>query len=156
MAFLFLTLSHPLAIGVVLLLQTLITTLITGLITSTYWFSYILFLVFLGGILVLFIYVTSLASNEMFKISFTSNLIAITIIILPPSLIVLDRYSSGYVLNILNITDSRYLVLSSSLDKIYSYPTAVFTLTLILYLLLTLVVIVNITSVHAGPLRPIN
>ena len=49
--------------GLTLLIQTILVSIISGLITKTFWFSYILFLVFLGGILVLFIYVTSLASN---------------------------------------------------------------------------------------------
>lgn len=155
-AFLFITLNHPLAIGIVLLIQTVLTALITGLIIPTYWFSYILFLVFLGGMLVLFIYVTSLASNEIFRISLTNSLIIILSVILPLTLITWDYFVTNYTLRTLSIADTRSLYLSSTLEKIYSYPTAIFTLTLILYLLLTLVIIVNITRIHAGPLRPLN
>jgi NADH-ubiquinone oxidoreductase chain 6 len=61
--------------GLVLLIQTLIVALLTGVLASSFWFSYILFLVFLGGMLVLFIYVTRLASNEMFSISAKSLLL---------------------------------------------------------------------------------
>merc|ERR1712221_33590 len=75
----FTRLSHPLAIGLALLSQTILICLITGLSSSSFWFSYILFLIFLGGMLVLFIYVTSLASNEIFKPSIVS---IITIMVL--------------------------------------------------------------------------
>ena len=75
---LFLRLSHPLAIGLGLLFQTILICCTTGLSNISFWFSYILFLIFLGGILVLFIYVTSLASNEIFK----PSIILIIIIII--------------------------------------------------------------------------
>lgn len=84
---------HPLAIGLALLMQTLFIALSTGLVAPSFWFSYILFLVFLGGMLVLFIYVASLASNEIFRFStklffiLTSllGLAAVIIILLDPS-----------------------------------------------------------------------
>lgn len=50
-----------------LLFYTRVVGLITGLMGGSYWFSYILVLVFLGGVLVLFLYMTSLASNEKFE-----------------------------------------------------------------------------------------
>jgi NADH-ubiquinone oxidoreductase chain 6 len=52
-------------------LQTIITFLIRGLINKRFWFQYILFIVFVGGMLVLFIYLTRLASNECFVNSYS-------------------------------------------------------------------------------------
>jgi len=65
----FSTIKHPLAMGLILLIQTIFICLLRGLLIKSFWFSYILFLIFIGGILVLFIYVTSLASNEIFSFS---------------------------------------------------------------------------------------
>nr|QNV11699.1 NADH dehydrogenase subunit 6 [Rhamphomyia barbata] len=79
-SFIFMQMNHPLAMGLMLLMQTFLICLITGLMTKSFWFSYILFLIFLGGMLVLFIYVTSLASNEMFSMSM--NLMIFSLIIL--------------------------------------------------------------------------
>jgi hypothetical protein len=64
---LFTQIKHPLAIGPILTLQTIITCIISGSLRQR--FSHILFQIFLGGILVLFIYVTRLASNEIFSLS---------------------------------------------------------------------------------------
>nr|AGO50137.1 NADH dehydrogenase subunit 6 [Kamimuria wangi] len=79
LALIFTRMNHPLAMGLMLLLQLFLVTLITGFMTQSFWFSYILFLVFLGGLLVLFIYVTSLASNEMFTLS-TSTLMSVVML----------------------------------------------------------------------------
>jgi NADH-ubiquinone oxidoreductase chain 6 len=42
---------------------------VTGLLADNFVYSYILFLVILGGVLVLFIYITSLVSNEVFSLT---------------------------------------------------------------------------------------
>jgi NADH-ubiquinone oxidoreductase chain 6 len=65
----FIALGHPISIAVTLILHTLIVGGLTGILSNNFWFSYILFLVFLGGVLVLFIYMTRLASNEKFGFS---------------------------------------------------------------------------------------
>jgi NADH-ubiquinone oxidoreductase chain 6 len=148
---------HPLAIGLILLIQTLATALITGIITSTFWFSYILFLVFLGGILVLFIYVTSLASNEIFSVSTSRVLILSSIMLL--RIVVLLFWDSFLNTTWINPLESTFFLsnpLSVSLAKLYTHPTSILTLTLVVYLLLTLIVVVKITNVQEGPLRQIN
>jgi NADH-ubiquinone oxidoreductase chain 6 len=130
----------------------------TGLTAPSFWFSYILFLVFLGGILVLFIYVASLASNEIFRFStklffiITSllGLITITVLLLDPSNIPtinhLYENSSWPVINdILNIF----------IFKIYGVTNYLLTLLAVIYLLLALIIVANIVSVQEGPLRPL-
>lgn len=68
-ALIFINLKHPVALGLTLILHTLLISGVTGLAVGNFWFSYVLFLVFLGGVLVLFIYITSLASNEKFSLN---------------------------------------------------------------------------------------
>jgi NADH-ubiquinone oxidoreductase chain 6 len=78
--------KHPLAVGIILLIQTIITCLIRGLINKRFWFQYILFMEFVGGMLVLFIYVTRLASNEIFSLS--TKTIIITFLVIPRIIII--------------------------------------------------------------------
>ena len=54
----FLYILSELAIGLILLIQTTILCLITRTIYRRFWFSYTLFIIIIGGILVLFIYIT--------------------------------------------------------------------------------------------------
>nr|YP_010238753.1 NADH dehydrogenase subunit 6 [Amphinemura wui]QTE20677.1 NADH dehydrogenase subunit 6 [Amphinemura wui] len=158
----FTQMSHPLAMGLMLLVQTVIISILTGMMTQSFWFSYILFLVFLGGLLVLFIYVTSLASNEMFSLSMTtlSPLIigsgmVILILMILDSFFMISGTHNFEGLNILN-TPIYQEESANTLTKLYNGPTSLITLTLVLYLFLTLIAVVKITKINQGPLRKSN
>nr|NP_982332.1 NADH dehydrogenase subunit 6 [Drosophila simulans]AAF77301.1 NADH dehydrogenase subunit 6 [Drosophila simulans]AAF77315.1 NADH dehydrogenase subunit 6 [Drosophila simulans]AAF77328.1 NADH dehydrogenase subunit 6 [Drosophila simulans]AAF77340.1 NADH dehydrogenase subunit 6 [Drosophila simulans]AAF77353.1 NADH dehydrogenase subunit 6 [Drosophila simulans] len=155
----FLNMIHPLALGLTLLIQTIFVCMLTGLMTKSFWYSYILFLIFLGGMLVLFIYVTSLASNEMFNLSIKltvfSSLILLFMMILS---LVIDKTSfSLFLMNndmqsIINM-NSYFMENSLSLNKLYNFPTNFITILLMNYLLITLIVVVKITKLFKGPIR---
>nr|YP_009560909.1 NADH dehydrogenase subunit 6 [Hydrotaea chalcogaster]QAB45342.1 NADH dehydrogenase subunit 6 [Hydrotaea chalcogaster] len=156
--FIFMNMKHPLAMGLTLLIQTFLISMMTGLMSKSFWFSYILFLVFIGGMLVLFIYVTSLASNEMF--SFSIKLLMISIIFIFITLLtiyfidknLLMQYSN-YEINTINNMNSYLMENSLSLNKLYNYPMNLLTILLMNYLLITLIAVIKITKLHKGPLR---
>nr|YP_009640811.1 NADH dehydrogenase subunit 6 [Gyrostigma rhinocerontis]QCU81310.1 NADH dehydrogenase subunit 6 [Gyrostigma rhinocerontis] len=160
LGFFFMNMQHPLAMGLILLIQTLLTCLFTGAISKTFWFSYILFLVFLGGMLVLFIYVTSLASNEMFSFSSKLMLTSMIVICLSTLLFILLKNNMFMLtfpnLEMTTITNlTTYMTENSlSLNKLYNYPTNLLTILLMNYLLVTLIAVVKITKLFKGPLRP--
>jgi NADH-ubiquinone oxidoreductase chain 6 len=55
--------------------------------------------------------------------------------------------------NLINI--KRYLIENSLiLNKLYNFPINLITIILIIYLFLTLIVVVKITNIFEGPLRP--
>jgi NADH-ubiquinone oxidoreductase chain 6 len=153
----FIFINHPLAIGLVLLVQTCIIAFLTGCLRSCFWFSYILFLVFLGGILVLFIYMTRLASNEIFSISsviitfFPFIMVGFVAYALVSQLF--DYFSptsthSHFLDRILKQRETYTLVL-----KLYRNYGSHLTILLACYLFLTLVVVVIVTNISNGPLR---
>lgn len=130
-----------------------------GLISKTFWFSYILFLIFLGGILVIFIYVTSLSSNEIFSISRKLFVYILAIFFL--MMAVYFFTDMNYIYNIFNyeisLINNFNIFLNEdclNLNKLYNYSTNIITLFLINYLFLTLVIRVKITNFFYGPLRP--
>nr|QHZ87526.1 NADH dehydrogenase subunit 6 [Mesopodagrion tibetanum] len=150
---LFNMMKHPMSAGIMLLIQTVITSMVTTTISKDAWFSYILFLVFLGGMLVLFIYMTSVASNEMFQKG--------NIMVLPPMIIILMiMYLMIDFTWLMNNTEEIYynfmsekVSLSTSL---FNYPNNIMTTVAVLYLFLTLIVVVKITESYLGPIRSIN
>lgn len=137
--FFFPTLSSPLSIGLCLLLLTLFIALTAGLMYAKLWLSYILVLVFLGGLLVIFIYVALVASNEQFYLSWKPLLVSF--LILP-----------GFIWEVTNNFEAPGLLHSSlnkGLNRIriewinqFYYQNYTFTLFLVIYLLLTLLVVV--------------
>nr|AUB29957.1 NADH dehydrogenase subunit 6 [Neoceratitis asiatica] len=158
----FIQMNHPLAMGLMLLMQTIQICLLTGLMTKSFWFSYILFLIFLGGMLVLFIYVTSLASNEMFTLSIKLTLYSFFILLLLLFIsLFIDKIITSFFIqnNEMQSINSLNMILpenSLNLQKIYNYPTNLMTILLMNYLLITLIAIVKITKLFYGPIRHMN
>jgi len=99
--------------------------------------------------LVLFIYITSLASNEIFS---PSNKIILTTLILLPGLL----YVMPTVINNKEIKIYETIIeneTTTTTTVIYNQIMGTITTMLVLYILLTLIVVVNIINVSRGPLR---
>nr|YP_010988632.1 NADH dehydrogenase subunit 6 [Anaspides clarkei]WOR80924.1 NADH dehydrogenase subunit 6 [Anaspides clarkei] len=157
LSLIFLMTNHPLSMGLTLLIQTCFICVTSGITNLTFWFSYILFLIFLGGMLVLFIYVASLASNEMFKISFSFLFLISFFLMLFLIFFMFSDFLMFYI-NSLNMGHSflnfSYQPLGQDLISfIYSPSIMFYTLFMVFYLLLTLIIAVKITNNFQGPLR---
>nr|ATZ69828.1 NADH dehydrogenase subunit 6 [Conus trochulus]ATZ69920.1 NADH dehydrogenase subunit 6 [Conus trochulus]ATZ69998.1 NADH dehydrogenase subunit 6 [Conus trochulus]ATZ70960.1 NADH dehydrogenase subunit 6 [Conus trochulus] len=57
--------SQPLSLGLVIMVSTLFMCMVSGMTTSA-WYGYILFLIYVGGLLVMFAYVAALSPNVLF------------------------------------------------------------------------------------------
>nr|YP_009048432.1 NADH dehydrogenase subunit 6 [Triphysa phryne]AHH93006.1 NADH dehydrogenase subunit 6 [Triphysa phryne] len=155
--------NHPIPMGLMILMQTLFICLLTGMLINSYWFSYILFLVFLGGLLVLFIYVSSIASNELLNISIFSKFLSLI-----PILIIAGSFWFSNTLSWLNFSFNEdmmkffNLFLNSfnenytNLFKLYNEQTYLLMFMMIIYLFITLIAVVKITNIFFGPLRSFN
>nr|YP_009406911.1 NADH dehydrogenase subunit 6 [Typhlatya taina]ASA39434.1 NADH dehydrogenase subunit 6 [Typhlatya taina] len=152
----FTKITHPLAMGVILLIQTAIIAFLTTFFLKTTWFSYILFLIFLGAMLVLFIYVASLAPNEPLYLSHLMVAIISLSVLSSMFIFLLDPIILSYLTFIENNTlhlCSTISPMTMSTSPMYNLSSMKMTLFLILYLLLTLLIVVKITTTHFGPLR---
>nr|ASU45988.1 NADH dehydrogenase subunit 6 [Austracris guttulosa]AYM85035.1 NADH dehydrogenase subunit 6 [Austracris guttulosa] len=154
----FIKLSHPMSMMLFIILQTFLVGLMTGTMMESYWLSYILFLTFLGGMLVLFIYITSIASNEMFQPKSITMIMTLTMwIIIMSTLIVLDMmmfmdfFKNTETMNINN--SINYQEMTMSLEKLYNSPTFIITMMMMIYLFLALLAVVKITNINQGPIR---
>nr|ANJ70555.1 NADH dehydrogenase subunit 6 [Melanotus villosus] len=150
----FMFLSHPLSMGFTLMTQAILISMMTGMISHNFWFSYILFMIMIGGMLVLFIYMTSVASNEKFLYS---NKLMITMMIMMTTTIsiqMIDSFLSYQIsLNMDTAMMSNSSMYQLSLNKYINLPANWIMITLIIYLLVTLIAVVKITNITYGPLR---
>nr|YP_010988598.1 NADH dehydrogenase subunit 6 [Pteroptyx valida]WOR80755.1 NADH dehydrogenase subunit 6 [Pteroptyx valida] len=157
MTIMFMFISHPLSMGMILLIQTLLISMWTGSMSMNFWYSYILFIVMVGGMLILFIYMTSVASNEKFSFS----KINMFIIMLMSSIIIMSMMTDQ-IYNMMSSMNSDLMMYSNmisfkmSLNKFIMYPMMMMSLTLIIYLLITLIAVSKITNIQSGPLRKYN
>nr|YP_010026613.1 NADH dehydrogenase subunit 6 [Phyllocnistis citrella]QOQ85861.1 NADH dehydrogenase subunit 6 [Phyllocnistis citrella] len=151
---------HPLMLGLIILVQTFFICILSGLLSGTYWFSYILFLTFLGGLLVLFIYVSSIASNEIFfKMNKLFNLFLMILMFNLFMFYLLDNmnwlnFFCNYEMNELF---NKFLFFNNenkiNISKLYNNQTFLIMFLLINYLFITLIAVVKITNIFFGPLR---
>nr|YP_009742416.1 NADH dehydrogenase subunit 6 [Caloptilia theivora]QID90524.1 NADH dehydrogenase subunit 6 [Caloptilia theivora] len=156
--------NHPLSMGLMILLQTILICLMSGMMINTYWFFYLLFLTFLGGLLVLFIYVSSIASNEMFLKFYNFLIITLSSMLL----ILITNYFFFNNLNWMNLVinnemmelNNNFMFFNNdskiNLTKLYNNKTFFFMMMMIIYLFITLVAVVKITNIFYGPLRSSN
>nr|YP_010564855.1 NADH dehydrogenase subunit 6 [Colossendeis robusta]UZA61258.1 NADH dehydrogenase subunit 6 [Colossendeis robusta] len=132
--------THPLSMIILILMITININMIISLILNLSWNSYILIIIFLGGMLVLFIYIASISSNEKFK---KMNMWMLT------PLIMLSTYM--YIeIPTLFCAENNFM---KSISSMYMTSMMYFTLFMMIYLIITLLISVNIANNKFGPIR---
>nr|YP_002735015.1 NADH dehydrogenase subunit 6 [Hydaropsis longirostris]ABZ02030.1 NADH dehydrogenase subunit 6 [Hydaropsis longirostris] len=144
----FLWLKHPISMGVLIIIQTISIAMLSGMMSSTFWFSYIITITMLSGMLVLFIYMASVASNEMISVSI--KMIIMTIVILSLGLILqnMDNYEDIFI----NKTNQEKIK-TISLNPLFNMKHKFITMMMITYLLFSMITISFIVNITEGPLR---
>nr|YP_009020411.1 NADH dehydrogenase subunit 6 [Lamprotula gottschei]AHL24850.1 NADH dehydrogenase subunit 6 [Lamprotula gottschei] len=138
---------HPLSLG-----SSIITSIIncTLIATISPWYSYMLFFIFIGGMLVMFAYIASLSPNMTFSINNPLMPITLTTISIFSfnSLSLTSNYQTNTELN-MSINDTV-----QALSFLYMEKGIVCVMLLASMLLFTLVASVKICKPKTGALRP--
>nr|AVJ52567.1 NADH dehydrogenase subunit 6 [Choerocoris paganus] len=142
----FLLLKHPMSMGFILILQTMIIAIISGMMLNNFFFSYIIMIIMLSGALVLFIYMASVASNEKFKTS-TSMMIMTLMTFLASLPLTKDIKVMEHP------NKDNYMSIIMTLSKLFNTMSTYMTMMMIMYLLLTMIVVSYIANTQEGPLR---
>nr|DAZ91234.1 TPA_asm: ND6 [Gammarus fossarum] len=149
---LFMTLNTPLIMAAVITTQAVLVSFSTYNISLTSWFSFILFLVFISAMMIIFVYVSSLASNEFFNSYVLTTGHHAMIMTLPLMLL----YTTPTTVNtnmfsMLTLTDTN--LGPTATYKMFTSYTLNISLILINYLLISLMAVAKISSYLKGPLR---
>nr|AZL35865.1 NADH dehydrogenase subunit 6 [Cosmoscarta mandarina] len=153
---LFMTMKHPLSMGFMLMIQTMMSCMLNGMHTYSYWFSYILFITFIGGMMVLFIYMSSIASNEKFKFSMKLTFSMLLMLML---FMMMTNIDPNMMINNINTESLSYMNSKMSnkeimsITKMFNFPSMMVSMMMIMYLLFTMISTVKITNIKEGPLR---
>nr|WJW73304.1 NADH dehydrogenase subunit 6 [Malcus inconspicuus] len=139
LSLLFMFIKHPLSMGINIILQTSIIALSIGEMMNSFWFSYIILIIMLSGMMVLFIYMASIASNEKMKFSIKLSIISI-----------LSYWMS--------VNNHQWMELNNnwmnlSLNCMFNNTTSIMTLIMVSYLFLCMMIISKIVNINEGPLR---
>nr|YP_009158937.1 NADH dehydrogenase subunit 6 [Aegorhinus superciliosus]AHG32670.1 NADH dehydrogenase subunit 6 [Aegorhinus superciliosus] len=153
LALTFMALNHPLSFGLIIILQTTSIALSSGLLNFNFWFSYILFLIMIGGMMILFIYMTSIASNEKFTFSKKLTLLGMLSLMLLILLMMMDYYPIMEDTLMSDSLSQNKPYINLSMSKYLNMPNILVMILLMVYLLVTLIAIVKIIHTNFGPLR---
>nr|ALS46285.1 NADH dehydrogenase subunit 6 [Glycera fallax] len=133
-----LTLS-PLTLGMWVMMLALLTATTTSLSMFS-WFGFIIFLIYIGGMLVMFAYFSAIQPNQQFKMIMPLTASILTCLMLP-------AYQTASTTN--SFTEKNWWV--SAMYNQMNIPSLIF---LALVLFLTMVSVVKISFLNRGPLRP--
>nr|AKM70259.1 NADH dehydrogenase subunit 6 [Aiceona himalaica] len=75
-----LMMKSPLKSNLIILSQSLLLTLVINLMNKTSWISFMLFILYMSGLMIIFLYISSIAFNESFKNKINYKLIYMFII----------------------------------------------------------------------------
>nr|YP_010235818.1 NADH dehydrogenase subunit 6 [Youtuus strigatus]QTD82436.1 NADH dehydrogenase subunit 6 [Youtuus strigatus] len=145
-------LKHPISLGSTLLIQTI---MICNYLSSNFessWYSYIIFITIIGGMMVMFMYMSSIASNEKFnmiKMKFMFLIIILTIMIMmletPLTKFISKMEEKKMVFHELEETKSTF--------KFFNFNKMNITMLMMMILLISMISITNISSSFEGPLK---
>nr|ATD53082.1 NADH dehydrogenase subunit 6 [Psyllidae sp. EMHAU-2015-Zz060501] len=139
--------SHPISFGIILLNQTMLLSICSRLLSNSSWIPLTLFLVMIGGLMILFLYITSICSNKK------PNFIKPTLFQLMWVFFMIyfiGNFEMSFPMNqFLNLKD----LFNLEFIKLF-LPLNMFSSNfMFLYLLIMLIIMIEILSLNKGPMR---
>nr|QDI93346.1 NADH dehydrogenase subunit 6 [Quercophylus gonoporospinus] len=149
----FFFMNHPMSMGLILITQTVTVSIISGLMMKTFWLSYVLVITMLSGMLVLFIYMSSVASNEKFKnkiklwmLFLIMLMMSMLFLFLNKKMIIKNNYFSMEMMSTKNMEILQ-------LNKMFNSKNMMITIMLVLYLFMTMIASTHLVNISEGPMR---
>uniref|UniRef100_A0AB38ZHA5 NADH dehydrogenase subunit 6 n=1 Tax=Ledropsis sp. 1 XYW-2023a TaxID=3078463 RepID=A0AB38ZHA5_9HEMI len=140
--------KNPMSMGLLLMFYSFFVSFLIGSIMLTSWFCIIIMLMMIGGLLVIFMYISSISSNEKFKVSLNLFFV-LMFIIFPFEEFLFEFHSFDYInmLNDLDLYESFFLV------SFYNKSCFCLTAFMVFYLIFTMIVVSSVVKHFKGPLR---
>lgn len=141
--------KSPIRSNLIILIQTITLTIIINLINKTSWISFIVFILYIGGLIIIFLYISRIAFNELNINKNYKNIIYKIIFIF----LILIYFKLS--LNIENIIYENKFIFedNSYLLNIFIIPNNILIYIIIFILFFILILIIWILKINKGPIR---
>nr|ACY09474.1 NADH dehydrogenase subunit 6 [Aphidius gifuensis] len=153
---------HPLIFSLMLTFYIILMSLVMNLINSNYWYSYILFLIMIGGLMILFMYFTSIASDNLmnFNLNFIKyfflKFILLMIFFFYNYIIKIKKYLWDYFLEIFSIMNKNFNLMDLTAKNLYMDFSMDLNMFMIIYLFMTMISCVLLCMKIMLPFRQLN
>nr|AOR07210.1 NADH dehydrogenase subunit 6 [Enchytraeus albidus] len=131
---------NPLSMGIIILMTSLMLTLIYSTMLTS-WIAFLIFLIYIGGMLVMFAYFVALTPNQQMNLMTLVPLIFLFTV----SFLFMFMYKMTPTISSLNMKFMYTFYLTNNVPLL---------LILALILLFTMIVVVKLVTNNKGPLRP--
>nr|AYE84596.1 NADH dehydrogenase subunit 6 [Encarsia obtusiclava] len=157
--------THPTFMGCMLIMFSMILSLNLSMYFQNHWFSYIMFLTIISGMMILFMYFISFINNMkmLFKMSSYFNMILINTILMTTFSIMMYFMNKNFMwFNFNEIKSIYYLMIKNLMNNymkinfFYNYNKNFSTMISMIYLFFCLTMIVKICMMNKYSLRKIN
>nr|ALO64333.1 NADH dehydrogenase subunit 6 [Andrena chrysosceles] len=145
---------HPLMLILILVMFTILSLLVSYFLTFLSMYLYMIFISIVGGMMIMFLYFTSMLNNYPSKIKMNEYMMVMYMFMIMMATIALHLYFSPTTLSI-HINNSITHP-SMFIYKIYLFPLNLMTMITILNLLYCLILTIKMCSSKYSPLRKIN
>nr|YP_010926790.1 NADH dehydrogenase subunit 6 [Rhopalosiphum maidis]WKF54297.1 NADH dehydrogenase subunit 6 [Rhopalosiphum maidis] len=152
MAILLTMMKSPISSNLIILIQTMTLTLMINMITKTAWISFMVFILYIGGLMIIFLYISSIAFNELninknYKIMIYKLMISLILIF----------YMKLY-FNIENFNYENKFMFEDNFNllNMFMMPNNLMIYLIILILFFMLILIIWMLKINKGPIRQKN
>nr|QBR55154.1 NADH dehydrogenase subunit 6 [Therioaphis tenera] len=141
--------KSPLSSNLVILCQSISLTLMINLINKTSWISFMLFILYIGGLMIIFLYISGIAFNELnifknYKNMIIKMLIMMMMFYLFKPLIIFENSKFE---NVLMFEDNFYLI------NMFNLPNNLIIYFILFILFFMLILIIWMLKNNKGPIR---
>nr|YP_010954511.1 NADH dehydrogenase subunit 6 [Teredorus guangxiensis]WMV02073.1 NADH dehydrogenase subunit 6 [Teredorus guangxiensis] len=153
---LFMSTKQPMNMIIIIIMQTTMMTFMMNKMTKSAWMLYLLMIIFIGGMMVLFIYITSIAPNEKNKMN--PKLIMSTMMITIMTINMIMYSKENMMNNETTISSLMDLKMNHQkmLNIMFNQTMYLLSITMMSYLFIALMAVNKITNIEMGPLRKKN
>ncbi|YP_009239945.1 NADH dehydrogenase subunit 6 (mitochondrion) [Myzus persicae] len=149
MAIMLTMMKSPISSNLVILIQTMTLTMMINLINKTAWISFMIFILYIGGLMIIFLYISSIAFNELNINKNYKNMIFKLIIIF---------FTLMYFKMSLNMENMNYENKFMFEDNFYLLNMFIMPNNLMIYMIMfilffMLILIIWMLKINKGPIR---
>nr|WOW99032.1 NADH dehydrogenase subunit 6 [Dictyopharidae sp. 2 WQW-2023a] len=141
--------NHPISMGTMMIIQTMMMCSMHSKISNSSWFCYILFMTIIGGLMIMFMYMASIASNEKFKPNMKIIFIWMTIFMIMTMLL---KSNTVMKMNEQKLTMMKIEHMKATM-KFFNKPKYIITMMMMIIMLITMISVTFISNSFEGPLK---
>nr|YP_010275974.1 NADH dehydrogenase subunit 6 [Tuberolachnus salignus]UGY86209.1 NADH dehydrogenase subunit 6 [Tuberolachnus salignus] len=149
MSIMLISMKSPLSSNLIILIQTITLSILTNLINKTSWISFMIFILYVSGLMIIFLYISSIAFNEL-NINKNFKLIIIKMMIIMMILMNMKKYIIMENFNFQNnylFEDNIYII------NMFNMPNNLMIYFILLILFFMLILVIWLMKNNKGPLR---